>query len=631
MKNNKLKKLLVFIFISVWFYTGWPVIWHNPRIPPEIKEARAVSDTYSTAGSFTWTAPTGIYSVQVECWGAGGGGSIGNAGGGGGGGGAYARSVVNVTPGTGYAITVGAGGSTDVNSNGNNSTFATTTVVADGGASTNGNTAGAAGLASLSTGDVTADGGAGGVGNTNGDVGGGGGGAAGPAGAGNAGEAGVSNSRGGAGGSGNAGSGGTSGTSGNGACPTGNGGPGGDHANGGGGGGGGDTTCKGNVGGNPGGGGGSSETTGAVQTGGAGQCIVTYTDTWAPSIDLGAYTPTWTFASAPTHNTTQITLVATTGYDYTTINYQFVNDNSNCGADAGTGGSNCTWQSSTSCNDTVLQANKCYGYTVQARDTTPNTGTASTITSAYTSAMTPGTPTLTNATLTTLRLTNDNNTNPTTNPTTYFAVQVVTTSPNDSTWINQWVDASGNPSATEVWQTDTALDALTLTGLEYGTIYGVKVKAKNENGDETPLSAEGQGTTTAAVISVSITANGTITYGTLGFEVSKSTVDLGTTPVAQNDGNIPEDFTIKTSDASTGIGWTIGSAPGTNIFVYESSPNGGSTWTKFTTADSYQSFVPSVTNVGVGATQRFDLKITTPTLSDGVTKNITVTVLATQH
>ena len=52
-----------------------------------------------------WTAPAGVTKVLVEMWGAGGGGdSVG------GGGGAYARSVVSVTPGAVYLITVGGGG-----------------------------------------------------------------------------------------------------------------------------------------------------------------------------------------------------------------------------------------------------------------------------------------------------------------------------------------------------------------------------------------------------------------------------------------------------------------------------------------------------------------------------------------
>lgn len=193
-------------------------------------------------------------------------------------------------------------------------------------------------------------------------------------------------------------------------------------------------------------------------------------------------------------------MTATTGSDPSApVNYLFTNDNSACGVNAGTGGTSSSWQSTTPYSDSGLQANKCYGYTVTARDSapTPNTGTASSISSTYTSANTPGTPTLSGATTNTLNLTNTENGNPASNPTTNFAVQVVTTSPSDAVWLNKWVDASGNPSATAVWMTDAQLDALVLHSLQSSTLYGVKVKARNQDTDETALSAEGQGTTSA--------------------------------------------------------------------------------------------------------------------------------------
>ena len=73
----------------------------------------AQTDTYTVAGTQTWTCPAGVSSVSVQCWGGGGGSggasNILNSAGGGGGGGAYAYSVINVTPGTTYTINVGAG------------------------------------------------------------------------------------------------------------------------------------------------------------------------------------------------------------------------------------------------------------------------------------------------------------------------------------------------------------------------------------------------------------------------------------------------------------------------------------------------------------------------------------------
>jgi uncharacterized repeat protein (TIGR01451 family) len=70
--------------------------------------------TFSTPGNQTWTCPTGVTSVQVESYGAGGG--SGGAGAhfastGGGAGGSYVKvTSVAVTPATVYQLTVGAGG-----------------------------------------------------------------------------------------------------------------------------------------------------------------------------------------------------------------------------------------------------------------------------------------------------------------------------------------------------------------------------------------------------------------------------------------------------------------------------------------------------------------------------------------
>lgn len=88
----------------------------------------------SPATTYTWTCPTGVSLVLVEAWGGGGsGGASGNTGsgftygGGGGGSGEYVRSWIQVVPGTDY--TISAGGSDD------DTTFASTTVVAKAGSS----------------------------------------------------------------------------------------------------------------------------------------------------------------------------------------------------------------------------------------------------------------------------------------------------------------------------------------------------------------------------------------------------------------------------------------------------------------------------------------------------------------
>lgn len=76
---------------------------------------RASGVQETTAGTYTWTAPSGVTSVTVELWGAGGGGGAGatlnsGRGGSGAGGGEYRKSVITVVPGNTYTIVVGAHG-----------------------------------------------------------------------------------------------------------------------------------------------------------------------------------------------------------------------------------------------------------------------------------------------------------------------------------------------------------------------------------------------------------------------------------------------------------------------------------------------------------------------------------------
>ncbi|MBU2591931.1 hypothetical protein KKD61_00535 [Patescibacteria group bacterium] len=65
-KNGLLKNLLIFIITIAWFFSGWPQIWPNPPIPPEIKEVKASPAEALTNGSFTggttgWTLSVSTY------------------------------------------------------------------------------------------------------------------------------------------------------------------------------------------------------------------------------------------------------------------------------------------------------------------------------------------------------------------------------------------------------------------------------------------------------------------------------------------------------------------------------------------------------------------------------------------
>lgn len=136
--------------------------------------------TLTTSSSSPWTAPAGVTSVDVQCWGPGGNGANGvtnSHAGGGGGGGEYAENTaVAVTPGSNYTFTVGGGGS------GTASVFTgdAVSVTAHAGASGSGTSGGSGG--SGSTAPVHTSGGGGGSGSSGtGNRGGGGGGGSGGA------------------------------------------------------------------------------------------------------------------------------------------------------------------------------------------------------------------------------------------------------------------------------------------------------------------------------------------------------------------------------------------------------------------------------------------------------------------
>ena len=86
-------------------------------------------DLFDTAGSTTWTCPSGVTSVSVVAVGAGGKGYSN----GGGGGGLGWKNNISVTPGQSYTVVVGAPGTTS--SNGGDSYFNSTSTVRGGGGS----------------------------------------------------------------------------------------------------------------------------------------------------------------------------------------------------------------------------------------------------------------------------------------------------------------------------------------------------------------------------------------------------------------------------------------------------------------------------------------------------------------
>lgn len=101
------------------------------------------SQTYTTAGSYTFTVPTGVTSLRITLVGGGGGGSGGSsgfAGNGGGGGGSITNIILSVSPGNNLTVAVGSGGAAGAAANNNSAaggntlvTFGVNSLQANGG------------------------------------------------------------------------------------------------------------------------------------------------------------------------------------------------------------------------------------------------------------------------------------------------------------------------------------------------------------------------------------------------------------------------------------------------------------------------------------------------------------------
>jgi len=180
----------------------------------------------------------------------------------------------------------------------------------------------------------------------------------------------------------------------------------------------------------------------------------------------------------------------------------------------------------------------------------------------------------------------------------------------------------------------TSSTSCSVTGLTGGTAYHYQIFALDSNGNYSATGATPTGspaTPTAIIISVTLTTDGTIAYGITPLGTSKDTTSAGLndTQTFQNNGNVAEDFTIKTTNALGGTSWLLNATAGSDLFVHEFSLNSGSLWTPFTTANSYQSLL---SNLAIDATQNLDFRLTAPTSStDYLEKTITITIQATQH
>ena len=131
-------------------------------------------------------------------------------------------------------------------------------------------------------------------------------------------------------------------------------------------------------------------------------------------------------------------------------------------------------------------------------------------------------------------------------------------------------------------------------------------------------------TVTAQNISIAVENGESVAYGTLALDSSKSTIQLGVpTITVTNDGNMQEDFDIKSSSSTN---WALsGVDNGVDTFTHEFSTSTGSSWTYMTT-----DYATMSSNMSPSASSTLDLRITTPTVTEHFTQQtISVTILAT--
>jgi hypothetical protein len=192
-----------------------------------------------------------------------------------------------------------------------------------------------------------------------------------------------------------------------------------------------------------------------------------------------------TWATQPyAASSTSILMVATTATDSESpsVYYYFDFVDSPTG---GTGGSDSSWQSSTSFTDTGLQPNHRYGYRVKSRDSasTPNESSYSSTVYEYTLANVPGASSFSNMTQTSIQA--------------------------------NWT-ANGNRSGTEYWCENVTkgtnsgwitATSWNSTGLTCGTSYAFRVKARNGDNIETGWTNLGSQSTQACGTQYSLNVN----------------------------------------------------------------------------------------------------------------------------
>jgi hypothetical protein len=132
-------------------------------------------------------------------------------------------------------------------------------------------------------------------------------------------------------------------------------------------------------------------------------------------------------------------------------------------------------------------------------------------------------------------------------------------------------------------------------------------------------------TVTATNLAVSV-SDGTIAFGSVALNTATSTVGTGQTQIVSNDGSNAM-LNVKSSNATNGTSWTLGTSAGSDIFMLEVSTSTGATFKTFQATDVYLTASSTFASLTTGPV---DFRFTTPTVStDFVQKALTITIQVT--
>jgi len=128
-------------------------------------------------------------------------------------------------------------------------------------------------------------------------------------------------------------------------------------------------------------------------------------------------------------------------------------------------------------------------------------------------------------------------------------------------------------------------------------------------------------------ISISLTTDGSVSFGDLALEATEDTTASGINDVETvSVDSGPADLDVRSTAFSDGGNtWSLSTSNGSNQVLWEFSPD-GSAWTTFAVADTLYSLA---TNVAQGNTQNMYLRLTTPTSTSSYNQHsTTVTIVA---